>query len=82
MSDQRENGLFDNIPSFEWPDLDGKTLDISCSRDGSSITVAGINKSDGVIYILHQQFFPEKSPSQEADRLAGELADALERSIK
>ncbi|PZM65934.1 hypothetical protein [Paenibacillus dendritiformis] len=84
MSDQHErepHGVFSkkDIPSFEWADLDGKTLDIAVSRDQCGMTVAGIDKGTGVIYVLHQQIIPE---GRSVDRLAGELADALERSMK
>ncbi|KFN07299.1 MULTISPECIES: hypothetical protein [Paenibacillus] len=88
MSDQLESshhkvfGNLNDMPSFEWSDLDGKTLDMAVSRDECGITVAGIDKGTGVIYVLHQQIFPEERLRRSVDKLAGELADALERSMK
>jgi len=39
------------VPTFQWKDLVGKTLEISSKRDETMVAVLGKDK-DGVIYVL------------------------------
>lgn len=44
--------IFEDIPVYEWDDLDGKTLILRVTEDSGVKILCGFNPIDNVMYVL------------------------------
>ena len=58
LYEKEKLNFFSNVPTFEWSELDGKTLQIHVVESKDELIVFGIN-SDGKCYVLYSKVIPE-----------------------